>query len=149
MADVPSCSELPICKILLLFLHTADWVSLATGSYHFGTAYVTWKEGRQFCNERGGYLAEIERYDEENNAIIEYLNAQNLLRDFWIGLKLEDGKWIWNNSGSDTAHRYTNWGTGEPNNAGNNEGCAEILYRYNWRWNDSNCERKIHVICEK
>lgn len=42
---------------------------------------------------------------------------------------------------------YSNWGSGEPNNAGEGEDCIHLSQGN--QWNDLNCERNLTFICQK
>ena len=67
----------------------------------------------------------------------------------WIGLndQVKEGKFVW------VGPMYTNWGPGEPNNAGN-EDCVEIVTAKSYgktfegRWNDKSCNNKFSFICQ-
>jgi len=84
--------------------------------------------------------------------------------DFWIGLRRSRGKtvhsggtvrrgsWGWEMTtpGRDQAGRrasntavYGHWNTGEPNNSGGNEDCAQALWMFSWRWNDTPCSSSL------
>jgi len=63
----------------------------------------------------------------------------------WIG---EDNAYIsssdWNQNqggGSDRIISYTNWNDKEPNNADGNERCAQMLWIFDWKWNDASCDK--------
>ena len=43
---------------------------------------------------------------------------------------------------------YTNWRSGEPNNAHGGEDCVHFYINYNGEWNDANCEGNYNSICE-
>ena len=65
----------------------------------------------------------------------------------WIGLyrnPKEKSRWLWVDGSRLT---YTYWSSGEPNNAGGSEDCAEI-YPRNSEWNDKRCATLRHYVCE-
>jgi hypothetical protein len=94
-------------------------------SYYRSTGSMTWTAARQACINMGGYLVTINSA-AENNFIF------NLWPSGWIGLTDEvvEGQWRWVTGEPVT---YTNWNSGEPNNAGN-EDYAQFVS--NGRWND-------------
>jgi hypothetical protein len=94
-------------------------------SYYRSTGSMTWTAARQACTNMGGYLVTINSA-AENNFIF------NLWPSGWIGLTDEvvEGQWRWVTGEPVT---YTNWNSGEPNNAGN-EDYAQFVS--NGRWND-------------
>ena len=70
--------------------------------------------------------------------------------DFWIGLVRGRGgtghgdsdstTWHWvGDHGNGRRPDYTNWNTNEPNNANSYEHCTQMLWVFNWRWNDAHC----------
>lgn len=67
----------------------------------------------------------------------------------WMGLHRDPkdtSRWLWVDG---TRATYTNWGTGEPNNEGGNEGCGVIWpASHNWKWNDGVCSSSLPYICE-
>lgn len=52
--------------------------------------------------------------------------------------------------GTDAPFTFTDWLEGEPNNALLNEKCIEIRFSKDvYKWNDSQCSRKVYFICEE
>jgi Lectin C-type domain len=45
---------------------------------------------------------------------------------------------------------YKNWANGEPNNAFSRESCISLMNMawWNGRWNDDDCTKEKHFICE-
>lgn len=75
-----------------------------------------------------------------------------VITDYWyIGLsdKLIEGEYIWETSLQVlTGDTFSNWGSGEPNGAGN-EDCVVYAPSRNYQWADVTCTRTEHYICEK
>ena len=78
------------------------WTSVDTGCYLFQKSNSTWYESRKDCQQKGGYLVEIDS-EEEEDAIIDEISRQGSDLDlgFWIGLTdiFHDGTWVWNHFG--------------------------------------------------
>ena len=64
--------------------------------------------------------------------------------EVWFGYYdfLEEGVFLWDS----TPSSYTNWGSGEPNNSGN-EDCAEMRLDTG-QWNDKECDEPRPFVCE-
>lgn len=100
----------------------------------------SWTDARDKCIRLGGHLATITSADEQE--FIESLNADD--RQLWIGGYRDDAfNWYWV-TGETWA--YTNWGSGEPNNKGN-ETRAVVWPRF---WNDlsDSSGEQSGFICE-
>jgi len=109
------------------------------GHYYkrFDDTMMTWEKARSFCEYQGGYLATIT--SSEENAIVRALIGEGGRNLYWLGgyESSIEGDWHWVTA---EPFDYTNWGTGEPNNSGN-EGYMEMYnYDENGRnpgeWND-------------
>lgn len=63
---------------------------------------------------------------------------------------VQEGKFIWDATGGVVSSGYTNWVSGEPNDAGGNEDCIHIgVYaEYGKAWNDLICGKLLYAICE-
>lgn len=63
---------------------------------------------------------------------------------------LPDSKWVWLSTGESVV--FHNWLPSQPDNAGNNEKCLEVIFnpdKYtNLIWNDNNCVEQMYTICE-
>lgn len=105
-----------------------------------------------------GYLATITS-QAENDFI-----ATQLKSDSWIGgsdsYMSDQWRWVAGPEGQQDSGRgfifwnsgytygYSNWNTGEPNNSGGNENCAQFYYSNNGKWNDLNCSNSLGYIVE-
>ena len=93
-------------------------------------------------------LVEIDS-EEENRAIVAEIKRRNFLLAFWLGItdRHSEGHWVLESTGKSVV--FTNWSSGEPNNAGG-EDCAHIndgnIYTKNW--NDISCNQQLGALCE-
>ena len=94
-------------------------------SYYRSTSSATWTTARTNCTNMGGHLVTITS-SGENSFVF------NTWPSGWIGFNDEvvEGQWRWVTGESVT---YTNWNSGEPNNAGN-EDYAQFVG--GGKWND-------------
>ncbi|MEL6274397.1 MAG: DUF5018 domain-containing protein [Bacteroidota bacterium] len=146
---------------------------------HAGKTYqviktpLSWTEAAEAAVARGGYLAEINDFDEQT-AIFNALNGpanidplQFLRPAVWLGGNdlAEEGSWIWDgdndgngipfwNGGVDGMaidNRYTRWGQ-EPDNAGNQDGLAMMIgatvINEPSQWNDLNIGENYFFVVE-
>ncbi|KAI4790648.1 hypothetical protein KUCAC02_034489 [Chaenocephalus aceratus] len=94
----------------------------------------TWEEAREDCGGKNSDLA-VARDSEEKKAI----NTNSLgSRGFWIGLRVEDGKWKWVD-GSDLTE--SSW-IADPA-----DGRCAVFGRN--KWASVSCDRKHQWICQK
>uniref|UniRef100_A0A6Q2X1E4 C-type lectin domain-containing protein n=1 Tax=Esox lucius TaxID=8010 RepID=A0A6Q2X1E4_ESOLU len=121
-----------------------EWRYFESSLYFLSTEQKTWDESRQDCQNREADLVIIN--SEEEQRFLYKLNMR-----VWIGLtdKDEERTWKWVDG---TVLTTGYWGSGQPDNSGSHEDCAEIFI---WgkkpleSWNDLNCETKLNWICEK
>jgi hypothetical protein len=94
-------------------------------SYYRSTSSATWTTARTNCANMGGHLVTITS-SGENSFVF------NTWPSGWIGFNDEvvEGQWRWVTGEPVT---YTNWNSGEPNNAGN-EDYAQFVS--GGKWND-------------
>jgi len=94
-------------------------------SYYRSTSSATWTTARTNCTNMGGHLVTITS-SGENSFVF------NTWPSGWIGFNDEvvEGQWRWVTGEPVT---YTNWNSGEPNNAGN-EDYAQFVG--GGKWND-------------
>jgi hypothetical protein len=97
------------------------------------------------CETLGGHLAVV-RSAEDNALIADTLRPMlGFEGRFWIGLaELTEDQWMW---GPGEAPTFGAWASGEPNNAGGRENCAELMVPTG-EWNDRACEDAIGYVCE-
>merc|ERR1712088_634875 len=133
---------LPYASALCPFA-VPGWMQASEYCYHLSITTMTWLEARDYCIERGGYLAEINSSAEQ--AVLDSLLPRDSVgpMGYWIGLEeMEGGSWVWTTSVTEAT--YLNWSLGEPNNSGANndddragEKCVHRLE--NGFWNDFGC----------
>lgn len=94
-------------------------------SYYRSTGSATWTTARSNCVAMGGHLVTITTSGEQSFIF-------NIWPSGWIGLtdEVTEGTWRWVTG---ETYSYTNWNSGEPNNAGNED---YVQFVSNGRWND-------------
>jgi hypothetical protein len=97
-------------------------------------------DARSDCESRGAHLVTITS-SGENSFVTSLVPGTHA----WIGLSDSDaeGTWTWSTG---EALSYSNWNTGEPNDAAPGEDYAEITS--SGRWNDLPTSWNIPYICE-
>ncbi|KAJ8336600.1 hypothetical protein SKAU_G00378200 [Synaphobranchus kaupii] len=109
--------------------------------YHYVNEQKSWIDARRYCREKHTDLATID--DEEDMRTMLKITTSD---DAWIGLH---NVWQWSQADrgflSEEESLYRNWETGEPNNYGGNENCAEM--REGGGFNDDRCDKQRSFIC--
>ncbi|MBQ3264332.1 MAG: RICIN domain-containing protein [Ruminococcus sp.] len=116
--------------------------------YELYNVSVAWKEAFQFCEQQGGHLVTITSQEEQsfiNNMLTHAANKR-----VWAGAVdvYTEGKWQWITGES---FSYKNWGSGEPNNSGDED--YLMLSKSDGAWNDvadifNNTDYGYSFICE-
>ncbi|XP_075717253.1 collectin-11 isoform X2 [Rhinoderma darwinii] len=101
-------------------------------------------EAQAYCQERGGTLS-MPKDETSNSLIASYINQDGLSRVF-IGINdLEkEGHYVY--SDRSPMQTFNKWRQGEPNNAYDDEDCAEMVS--SGGWNDVSCLITMYFICE-
>lgn len=97
----------------------------------------------------GGFLASIDSADEFSASSQHLSNKYPSDRWWWLsGSDLnKQSDWYWYSTGKRIS--YTNWSSGQPDNAGGIEHCMNLWYMNNkHEMNDLDCNRDIFFICE-
>jgi len=105
-----------------------------------------WASARTVCAALGGDLASITSAAE--NAFVA---AQVTPSAVWLGGTdaAVEGTWTWSNG---DAFGYSNWNTGEPNDAGTGEDCNAMYgpaTTHAGLWNDADCANAYAYVCER
>jgi hypothetical protein len=124
-----------------------------THEYYFCPTARTWQAARDRCRAKTrGDLVNIGS-SAENAFVLSHRTA-----DAWIGARDNsiEGLWRWQNdgvpfwrglkTGSTVLSKYASWNAAQPDDAGSNEDCAELLS--DGTWNDDNCGAARAFVCE-
>ncbi|XP_059367597.1 macrophage mannose receptor 1-like [Carassius carassius] len=114
-----------------------DGQANANTSYVFVSQYKTWTEAQSYCREHHTDLVSI-RNEMENYRV------QSLIPHFtnvWIGLYRTRS---WSDQSNSS---FSNWRTGQPDNAGNDEYCTAVSFSDSGSWTDENCNTALPFIC--
>jgi len=117
-----------------------DFIPFNGKCYKIHTQSANWIDAWTYCAEMRSSLATLNT-KEINDFLVDQIKNNPLLHGkyYWIGgaaleVKLKY-RWI-----DGTPLTYTNWYPGEPNDAGKNEDCMELMSEsYNYQWNDGVC----------
>jgi hypothetical protein len=132
--------------------------TLNTRHYVLCKTRALWSDAQSSCSSMGMTLARIDSA-EENTWIVNTLigpSGSNLPED-WVFVGGTDaaveGSWIWPDGAvfttgkQPTSGMYTNWRSGEPNNAGAGEDC--LLVQSGGSWIAMTCEVPRNYACEQ
>nr|XP_033478867.1 CD209 antigen-like protein C [Epinephelus lanceolatus] len=123
--------------------YPADWITFGNSCYLMSKEKKSWTDSSKACETHGAWLVIIS--NEEEQEFISFFT-----RNSWIGLtdKEPEGEWKWVN-GTTATTKY--WKSGQPDNDGENEDCAQIsnMYPHLNNWNDLPCHTELYFTCEK
>ncbi|XP_031236756.1 C-type lectin domain family 4 member K isoform X2 [Mastomys coucha] len=131
----------------ILEMMARGWKYFRGNFYYFSHTPKTWYSAEQLCISREAHLTSVTSESEH-----EFLYKAVDGIPHWIGLTKagSEGDWYWVDQMSfnkEQSKRF--WISGEPNNVGNNEHCANIRVSALRCWNDASCDNKILFICKK
>uniref|UniRef100_A0A8W8M7T5 C-type lectin domain-containing protein n=2 Tax=Magallana gigas TaxID=29159 RepID=A0A8W8M7T5_MAGGI len=131
------------------------WFPFNGHCYSFVETKFNSVNAQKSCMKNGSYLIEIGS-ESENKWVVDFFVRSKLPEKcaeymecaFWIGFTDQalEGTFSWKHNNVNS--EYTNWGTNEPNNGGD-EDCAvfkapSIFYE----WNDDKCPKLMMSVCE-
>ncbi|XP_058613435.1 macrophage mannose receptor 1-like [Onychostoma macrolepis] len=108
----------------------------ASDRYVWVDQYKTWTEAQRYCREHHTDLVSI-RNETENQKIQDLFQNYNA----WIGLYRTRS---WSDQSNSS---FSNWRTGQPDNAGNSEYCTAASFSDSGSWTDENCNTALPFIC--
>lgn len=116
------------------------------GNFHFYKEKATWHDALAACQNLGlGWSLALIGSKTDNDQVASLVNAAGAGQT-WIGYhdQIKEKRWQWVAGTS----KYTNWNTGEPNNAGN-EDCGSMWGKPQKNtWNDAGCNNKFPFVCD-
>ncbi|XP_048021429.1 C-type mannose receptor 2-like [Megalobrama amblycephala] len=127
--------EMVSCSNLSPFVCYDENVST---NYVYVNQLKTWTEAQSYCREHHTDLVSIRNENEIHK--IQYL-FKNEFHYFWIGLYRTRS---WSDQSNSS---FSNWGIGQPDNAGNSESCTTVSFSDSGSWTDENCDIAFPFIC--
>ncbi|XP_030018682.1 galactose-specific lectin nattectin-like [Sphaeramia orbicularis] len=123
-----------VMKLLVVFLLVGSMMVLSEGR-------LKWTDAQKHCLSMGGNLLSVHNAQQNNQALSLLGNNRT-----WIAGSdaQEEGQWL-NVDG--TPFNYTNWCSGQPDNHGGRESCAEVNFSGRRCWNDFVCTKLLYSIC--
>ncbi|BFZ08887.1 hypothetical protein BsWGS_11926 [Bradybaena similaris] len=118
--------------------------------YFYGNTNVTWEEAKAKCQSLDSTLAEVPSED-----VNVFLGSKIVYPHYddcacaWLGGNdfSEEGTFKW--ASGVTPFSFTYWWGGEPNNAEGGQDCLQLLKRYNYMWDDTDCHKTCNYICQR
>ncbi|XP_055860130.1 perlucin-like protein [Biomphalaria glabrata] len=108
-----------------------------------------YEEANSYCEKLGGYLAELDDWDELRFAQSVVMSSDRDIVYIAGSDRAQEGKWIFPRTGK--AMWVFDWKVNEPNNLDNVENCVHLWKSYNAKMNDYICEftkQKSYFLCE-
>jgi hypothetical protein len=124
-------------------------------TYMFCDSVKTFADAEASCRSKGMHLLRLDSAAEQQ--LVNAEAARLSVTPGWIGgfARDEDGVWRWiggevfwrgGADGAPEAGRFTSWGTGQPNDGGQNH--EQRCLRAFGSWNDWECGIRLPYICE-
>merc|ERR1719309_153180 len=130
-----------------------DEIEVGLGCIKGRLEAMNWGDAAEACwLDQGAHLVEIKT--EVQHTIVTTM-AKVLdpdMESWWMGATdlNREGEWYWANTLEPLS--YTKWdqATGQPDNADyyNYENCGSIRKKYDYNWNDWNCNNQYYFICQ-
>ncbi|KTF71260.1 hypothetical protein cypCar_00046257 [Cyprinus carpio] len=109
----------------------------ASASYVLVYQSKTWNEAQSYCREHHTDLVSI-RNEIENYRVQSLIPYNSVV---WIGLYRTRS---WSDQSNSS---FSNWRTGQPDNAGNSEYCTAVSFSDSGNWTDENCNTALPFVC--
>jgi len=111
--------------------------------FHYeASSNLTWNEGKAECEAKGGFLAEIITEGQQQYLISVASLEEDILgtQSWFIGLSNlgSDGRWVWQNSTSDT--NFTYWAEKQPDETNGNNHCTVMDAESGYAWVTVSCD---------
>ncbi|XP_057715684.1 collectin-11 isoform X2 [Corythoichthys intestinalis] len=103
-----------------------------------------YSDADRYCQARGGHLA-MPKDDVANTALASYITEAGLSR-VYIGVHDQDVEGVFTYVDRSPMSTFSKWRKGEPNNAYDDEDCAEMVA--SGEWTDVACHPTMYFICE-
>lgn len=140
------------CLNLLIGFDCDDgWQKFENSCYKMFIGKKNWMDAESECVKNGAHLTSIHSANE--NAFVMKLQDQTGTHITLIGGQRDGSSFKWSNG---KAFNYQNWVTGQPDNAGGKENCAELYSApgktWHSKWNDIPCDvgaRADRYVCKK
>ncbi|XP_077413372.1 collectin-11 isoform X3 [Vanacampus margaritifer] len=103
-----------------------------------------YSDAERYCQMRGGHLA-MPKDEGANTALASYITEAGLSR-VYIGVHDLDVEGVFTYVDRSPMSTYSKWRKGEPNNAYDDEDCAEMVA--SGEWTDVACQPTMYFVCE-
>lgn len=112
--------------------------------YYMITTPATWIDAQIYCRNKYKDLATVQTDDDWQRLNTEAA-SKGLTTTGWIGLYLNVKDWYWSYQTQLMNFSESNWGLGQPDNAGGDEACGAI--NSSGYWGDYPCSESLPSIC--
>ncbi|XP_038079449.1 echinoidin-like [Patiria miniata] len=127
------------------------WTLRGNRCYRFIGKTLDWHGAQSYCNGLDHKANLVSLNTEGEAEFVHHLFKEKgggLYTHYWTGLSDIDSegnyKWV----GINKPMTYSNWNTRQPDNAGHNEDCIEVVTHSGY-WNDIHCTDRQPFICER
>lgn len=133
---------------------TYPYKEVGTSCYHFSSGTASWDEAYIHCLHKGGYLANLETFNEYI-FLRSWLASLNNGRSYFIGgrninREIQGGDWRWVKNGNFSKMSYFAFGPGQPDGTkGNPQNCLWLYPTFQYQFIDDYCTSSVYYICEK
>ena len=120
---------------------------IENGYYGVNTA-LNWNDSESYCESTyGTTLATIRSSTDNQLAMIAAVYSEPGVSQAWIGFNdmALEGTFEWIDGTRNDFYNYTNWASGEPNDANGGEHCT--LIKNDGTWNDGICGHAEWFVC--